>query len=111
MRPTKPTYPREHHEGRGHGPQSLLSRIGLTGLLALVWRSTPVALRLIAFPYGILVYGRFLGACDSLEGLDAMHCEKYRYSLMFRLLRPRYHKVRSLLTRFERGASSISSRS
>jgi hypothetical protein len=107
MRPARNRCPGEHHGRGGRGPQTLLDKVGLAGLLALVWRSTPIPLRLIAFPYGIIVYGRFLGACYSLEGLDGMHREKYHYSLMFRLLRPRYHKVRSLLARFEKDDGAL----
>jgi hypothetical protein len=80
---------------------ALLDKIGSVGLLALVWRSTPFPLRCIAFPYGFFVYRKLLRASLSVAQLYSVHSEMYASSLAFRLLRPRYHKMASLLVRFE----------
>jgi hypothetical protein len=101
MQPTSSGSPEDCPEGDGEDQQTLLERIGWARLLMVVWRSTPMSLRLFAFPYGAVVYGRLLGISYDLDQLLAVHCEKYSYSTAFRLLRPRYHKVKSLLTRFE----------
>jgi hypothetical protein len=74
----------------------------MTGLVMLVWRSTPIPLRVAAFPYSIVVYRRFLATCNNLEDLYAMHSQKYTCSLVFRLLRPRYRKVRILFPQFDK---------
>jgi len=76
---------------------SLFERIGWRGLFLLVWRSTPFPLRLVAFPYGVLVYRSFLVACSKSDYLYTLHVDKYRSSWVFKVLRPRYHKVTALL--------------
>ncbi len=100
--------------GRKHGPpyeealslssrqartaQSILERIGGRKLCLIVWRSTPFPLRLISFVYGLAVYRGLLATSKSLCDLRTLHIEKYRSSRSFRLLRPRYHRVRRLLS-------------
>jgi hypothetical protein len=66
----------------------------------IVWRATPLPWRLIAFPYGLVVYRRLLAASDTLRYLRAMHAAKCDSSWLFRLVRPRYHVVDHLLRRF-----------
>lgn len=78
-------------------PESILHRIGWKGLLLVVWHSTPLALRPIAFPYGVVVYKRLLATSNNLPCLHTLHAQKYRSSLIFRLLRPRYHQTHRLL--------------
>ncbi len=77
--------------------KSILDRIGWKGLCLIVWRSTPFPLRLISFFYGLAVYRRLLAASKNPFDLRTLHTDKYRSSPAFRLLRPRYHKVRQLL--------------
>lgn len=77
--------------------ESILDRIGWKGLCLVVWRSTPFPLRLISFFYGLAVYRRLLAASRDPFDLHTLHMDKYRSSLAFRLLRPRYHRVRQLL--------------
>jgi hypothetical protein len=68
----------------------------------IVWHATPLPWRLIAFPYGLIVYRRLLAASDTLHYLRAMHMAKYDSSWLFRLVRPRYHVVDRLLRQFGR---------
>jgi len=63
----------------------------------VVWRSTPPGLRLIAFPYGLLVYRRLLAGCKDCNSLYTLHVQKYQSSHLFRLLRPRYRMVGRVL--------------
>jgi hypothetical protein len=83
--------------GRPTSARSLFERIGWRGLFLVVWRSTPFPLRLVAFPYGVLVYRSFLVACNKQDDLYTLHVDKYRSSWAFKLLRPRYHKVANVL--------------
>jgi len=76
---------------------SLFERIGWRGLFLVVWRSTPFPLRLIAFPYGLLVYRGLLEACNESNYLYTLHVAKYQSSRVFKLLRPRYHRVATVL--------------
>ena len=78
-------------------PESILTTIGWSGLLRLVWCSTPVVLRLVALPYGLLVYRELLAASHCRQGLYIQHAQKYQSSFVFRVFRPRYHKVHSML--------------
>ena len=87
----------EYAKKDGGRSRTILSRIHWWGLVALVWRSSPLLLRPICFPYGLVVYARLLAVSDSLMLLRTLHSEKYRSSMAFRLLRPRYHKVRRIL--------------
>lgn len=72
---------------------SIYDVIGWSGLLNVVWYSTPLSLRLFAFPYGIRVYGNFLKGSSNLRQLLGIHTRRYMSSRAFRLFRPRYHKV------------------
>jgi len=81
---------------------SLLQKVGWRGLMVVVWRATPFPLRLLAFPYGVVVYRTLLAASDSVPCLQTLHREKYNSSLWFRLLRPRYHRAHSLLEELSR---------
>ena len=76
---------------------SLFERIGWRGLFLVVWRSTPFPVRLVAFPYGVLVYRSLLDACNGSDDLYTLHVTKYQSSWVFKLLRPRYHKVATVL--------------
>lgn len=76
---------------------SLFERIGWRGLFLVVWRATPLPLRLVAFPYGVLVYHALLTVADKPDYLYTLHVDKYQSSLAFKLLRPRYHRVKRVL--------------
>ena len=80
--------------------KSILDVIGRKRMYFIVWRATPLPWRLIAFPYGVVVYRRLLAASDTLHYLRGMHTEKCQSSLLFRLLRPRYRKVERLLRKY-----------
>jgi hypothetical protein len=77
--------------------RNIFDAIGWKRLCAIVWRAMPFPWRLIAFPYGVVVYRRLLTASDTLRYLRAMHAQEFNSSLAFRLLRPRYRKVEHLL--------------
>jgi hypothetical protein len=77
---------------------SLLEQIGWKGLLTVVWQGTPPLLRPFAVPYGLVVYRRLLASSEDPEILYTCHTDKYRSSLLYKLLRPRYHVVSPLLT-------------
>jgi hypothetical protein len=80
--------------------RNMLDRIGRRRLYVIVWYAMPFPWRLIAFPYGVVVYRRLLAASDTLCYLRAMHTREFHSSRLFRLLRPRYHKVERLLREY-----------
>lgn len=80
--------------------RSLLDQISWWRLCVIIWRATPLPWRLVAFPYGVVVYRQLLAASDTLRYLHTMHATEYENSRLFRLLRPRYHKVEQLLRRY-----------
>jgi hypothetical protein len=83
--------------GKLQSAGNILDAINWTQLCIIVWRAMPLPWRLIAFPYGLIVYRRLFAASDSLKYLCAMHARQYSSSLLFRLMRPRLHKVVRLL--------------
>ena len=91
------------HSGKKSAPvKNLLKKIGWKGLFLVVWRSTPFPLRLIALPYGLLVYRGLLASCNDSNSLYTLHVQKYQSSYVFKLLRPRYHKVSGMLESLQR---------
>jgi len=76
---------------------SIYDEIGWRGLLNVVWKSTPYPLRLFALPYGLHIYRNFLKGSSNLEQLLGVHSTQYMYSRLFRMFRPRYHKVKYVL--------------
>ena len=80
-----------------YAEQSIFDVIGRKRLYAIVWHAMPFPWRLIAFPYGVVVYRRLLAASDTLRYLRAMHAREFNSSFTFRLLRPRFRKVEHLL--------------
>lgn len=79
---------------------SILDVLGWWRLCLVVWRASPFPWRLVTFPYGVAVYRRLFAASDTLRYLHAMHAAKYDSSFLFRVLRPRYHKVERLLRNY-----------
>ncbi len=75
---------------------TIYQRIGFKGLLNTVWKSMPLHAKL-SLPYGLMVYKNFLSNSFNLEELIDYHTEKCLNSKFFRLLRPRYHKVKRIL--------------
>ena len=76
-----------------------VATLAATGKQIRQWvMQTPFPLRLIALPYGLLVYRRLLANCNDLNTLYTLHVQKYESSYVFKLLRPRYHKVGQVLT-------------
>ena len=78
-------------------PNSILDMIGRKRMCIALWRATPLLLRPIAVPYGMLVYRRLLADSDTLQYLRALHCRHTNSSILFRALRPRYRKLQHLL--------------
>ncbi len=78
---------------------SLYETLGRAGTLAMVWHCTPLHVRWMSLPYGVSVYTRLLRQCTDLGQLNWMHRNLYRRSRLFRLLRPRFHRVRSYIER------------
>jgi hypothetical protein len=76
---------------------SIYDVIGWTGLLNVVWSSTPYPMRVIALPYGLRTYGSLLKGSSNLQQLLGVHAREYMSSRLFRLLRPRFHRVKSVL--------------
>ena len=76
---------------------SIYDVIGWTGLLTVVWSSTPYPMRVFALPYGLRIYGSFLKGSSNLQQLLGVHAREYMCSKLFRVLRPRFHRVRSVL--------------
>ncbi len=85
--------------GANRGPRRILDAIGWRRMCVIVWRAMPLPWRLVAFPYGLIVYRRLFAASDTLRYLHAMHAKEYDNSWLFRLVRPRYHIVEHLLRR------------
>lgn len=81
----------------GRPSKTLLQQLGWKGLLAIAWQSTPLSLRAIALPYTLIVYRRLLAASDSPKQLLVLHTDRYQSSLLFRVLRPRYRRMRRIL--------------
>ena len=82
---------------KGVNRESIYDRIGWAGLFNVVWNSMPYPLRFFALPYALHVYGDFLKGSADLHQLLCVHSREYMSSKIFRLLRPRYHKVKYLL--------------
>jgi len=76
---------------------SIYDEIGWTGLLNVVWSSTPHCIKLLALPYGLCVYGHALKTSSTLQQLLGLHTREYMSSKMFRLFRPRFHIVKNVL--------------
>ena len=82
---------------KGVKRNSIYDKIGWTGLLNVVWYSMPYPLRVVALPYGLSIYGDFLKASANMDQLLCVHSREYMSSKLFRLLRPRYHRVKCIL--------------
>lgn len=77
--------------------RTILEKLGWRGLVSVVWRATPFPICLISLPYGVAVYRGFLANSRSLKDVRVQHCRKCKTSVLFRWLRPRYHKAKYLL--------------
>jgi len=77
--------------------QSIYDRIGFGGLVSVVLRAAPLHLTLFALPYNLYVYGSFLKGNTTLNGVELDHLQKYHTSKLFKICRPRYHKVKKYL--------------
>lgn len=82
---------------KGVSRRSIYDVIGWTGLVNVVWYATPHWVRILALPYGLCVYRNFLRASSNLQQLLGVHSREYMSSRLFRLFRPRYHLVKSVL--------------
>ena len=82
---------------KGVKRKSIYDKIGWTGLVNVVWNSLPYPLKFVAFPYGLSVYRDFLKGSADLSQLLGVHSSEYMTSRLFRVLRPRYHRVKYIL--------------
>jgi hypothetical protein len=82
---------------KGVKRKSIYDKIGWTGLVNVVWKSMPYPLRIVALPYGLRVYRGFLKGSADLHQLLGVHSSEYMSSRVFRMLRPRYHRVKYIL--------------
>ena len=82
---------------KGVKRNSIYDKIGWTGLFDVVWNSMPYPLRIVALPYGLRIYGDLLKGSANLHQLMSVHSSEYMSSKLFRLLRPRYHRVKYVL--------------
>ena len=82
---------------KGVKRNSIYDKIGWIGLLNVVWYSMPYPLKIVALPYGLSIYKNFLKASADLPQLLGVHSSEYMSSKIFRLLRPRYHRVKCVL--------------
>ena len=76
---------------------SIYDEIGWTGLLNVVWSSTPFYIKPLALPYGLCVYRDALKASSTLQQLLGLHTREYMSSKLFRVFRPRFHVVKHVL--------------
>ena len=83
---------------------NLYQAIGPLRFVRIVWSATPFPARIVAWPYGAFVYRRMLRASRDLDELRSAHEQSYLVSPLFRVLRPRYTKVRQML--IDRGAGA-----
>ncbi len=77
--------------------EPLLSKIGITGAIRLVWKATPWPLRPIAVPYNLWVFLQFLRRSSSERELWKLHDYELIDSAVYRLICPRYTVIASLL--------------
>lgn len=76
--------------------KDIYSKIGFRGLVGIVWKSTPFYAR-FSLPYGLLIYKDLLSNSSDLNELRIQHADKYISSAIFRLLRPKYRKIKEFL--------------
>lgn len=77
--------------------KSIFERVGLEGLFEIAWDASPPVVNLFALPYNLLTYHRLLKESANLTELFDKHSEEYNRALLFRIVRPRYHKARRIL--------------
>ncbi|MHA1395864.1 MAG: hypothetical protein ACTSRZ_20365 [Promethearchaeota archaeon] len=73
---------------------SIYKKIKFGGLIKIVWKSAP---NIFAFPYGLYEYRKILKKSSTLEEVFKLHSKKYFDSGLFRLGRPKYHKIKKIL--------------
>lgn len=65
--------------------------------MKVVWHAIPWPFRLLAFPYGLFVYSRFLARSTKVSDVKEMHTELCRSSIIFKTCRPRFRIVQRTL--------------
>ena len=76
---------------------SLYSRLGKWKVMKLLWCAIPLRFRLLAFPYCLSVYSKFLAESTSVTDVKAKHSTLYGDSKLFKLVRPRFRIIRRAL--------------
>ena len=78
------------------GP-NLLQGIGYKGLLKVAFMAPPLLIRPLALPYMLLTFRHFLMTSSSIRELWRLHDYNRQHSFLFRLLRPSYERVDTIL--------------
>jgi len=71
-----------------------LERFGKKACKSMVWRAIPLKKRLLSFPFCASVYLDMFSNSSSLDELRVLHMECYDKSVVFRLLRPKFRKIK-----------------
>jgi len=76
---------------------SFYSRLGRWKVMKVVWHAIPWPFRLLAFPYSLFVYSRFLARSTRASEVKSMHVDLYRSSILFKICRPKFHIIQRTL--------------
>ena len=76
---------------------SIYSRLGKRRVIKIVWYAIPLQFRLLAFPYCLSVYSRFLAQSSSISEVRVLHSALYSDSRLFKICRPRFHVIKQAL--------------
>jgi hypothetical protein len=80
--------------------KNIYERVGLEGLLEVVWKASPEVVRLFSWPYAASVYKGLLEGSKDLYSLAEMHNEACTNSWMFNKLRPKFDLVCEVLQKY-----------
>ena len=75
----------------------IYSKIGFKGLVKVVWKSSNI----FSFPYGLYAYHNIFKKSKNLEDVLSWHEDRSFNSNLFRLLKPKYYKVKKVLKEYE----------
>jgi len=76
--------------------KSIYCQVGLEGLIEAVAGSSTIPNR-VFLPYNLAVFWRMFRDSKDLQELDEKHNDKYQHSKIFRMLKPSYREMRSML--------------
>lgn len=73
-------------------------QLGPWGVVCVIWQAIPWKYRFFTFPYGYIVYRRILSESFDMVDIRDMHIDYRERSMLFRLLRPRFHAIKRSLS-------------